>query len=656
MKIVSRTFGFLWMLFPALAQAQSTIAFATNSMSLAEQNTTVQIAVTRSGSAAGTASVQYETLVSNLATAGKDYVATSGTLMFGDQETQKSISLTLLDDEFADAQRTVGLRIFNPSNATLGTPSTFSVFVNDNDLPPTLSYSSLVFAEGNGTRAASFTVTLSKPLDMSLTISFRLLVPPGGGLPANDYNGASAIPQNVVLAAGETSKAVTVMIIGNETYESAPKTFSFVPQILTSPVSRDVTAPNFTITLTEDDPIPTLSVSDVSVTEGGPGETKTVLVTVTASRVMNGTFEWRLIPGTASLWSAPSNLEGDYFRPGLPVAISMRNTTTATIGVTPANPGDMIRILGDSRVEADETFQVELYNVVNGAAGNRGTVTILNDDAATAAITPATLRAEVGDSPELTIHFSAPVPATSIALTSSSSAVVVPASVNVPANAQSVSFRVEVRSAGGPVTITAALPAVLGGGSVASTLTPFVRSDVQATPDRVTLYAGATTSFALSFDPVRGGDTVVVIASVGGVQVPATLTIPAGGSVPLHATATIPGRAEILVTPAIAGAASKLIVLDVLAPTVASTSPKVSSTSGGTVTTIRGAGFSPACIVSFGGVAAQSVEYVDANTLLAITPAHAAGAADVVVTCGAVPITSPDSVQYVSSRRRASRH
>jgi len=66
------------------------------------------------------------------------------------------------------------------------------------------------------------------------------------------------------------------------------------------------------------------------------------------------------------------------------------------------------------------------------------------------------------------------------------------------------------------------------------------------------------------------------------------------------------------------------------APTVSAILPNSGNTAGGTVVTINGTGFSNPT-VKFGGVAATGVSST-ATSITATTPAHAAGAVDVVVT------------------------
>lgn len=69
----------------------------------------------------------------------------------------------------------------------------------------------------------------------------------------------------------------------------------------------------------------------------------------------------------------------------------------------------------------------------------------------------------------------------------------------------------------------------------------------------------------------------------------------------------------------------------VQAPTITSVAPTVGLTTGGDTVTINGDHFTPSTTVTFGGVSATQVTYVNATTVTATTPAHAVGAVDVVV-------------------------
>jgi glucose/arabinose dehydrogenase len=68
------------------------------------------------------------------------------------------------------------------------------------------------------------------------------------------------------------------------------------------------------------------------------------------------------------------------------------------------------------------------------------------------------------------------------------------------------------------------------------------------------------------------------------------------------------------------------------APTVTSINPNTGVTTGGTAVTITGTGFIAGATVSVGGTAATGVAVVNSTSITASTPAHAAGAVNVVVT------------------------
>ncbi|HEX9982974.1 MAG TPA: IPT/TIG domain-containing protein [Thermoanaerobaculia bacterium] len=92
---------------------------------------------------------------------------------------------------------------------------------------------------------------------------------------------------------------------------------------------------------------------------------------------------------------------------------------------------------------------------------------------------------------------------------------------------------------------------------------------------------------------------------------------------------------------------------------VASVSPNTGIAAGGGLVTITGAGFSgglPAT-VTFGGTAGTNVQFVSPTAITVVTPAHALGAVDVVVTVGGQSVTSAGGFTYqvVPPRRRVVR-
>jgi hypothetical protein len=68
------------------------------------------------------------------------------------------------------------------------------------------------------------------------------------------------------------------------------------------------------------------------------------------------------------------------------------------------------------------------------------------------------------------------------------------------------------------------------------------------------------------------------------------------------------------------------------APTVSAISPTTGKTGGGETVTISGENFADGLAVLFGEAAAVAVTFISSTTITAVTPAHAAGSVDIVVT------------------------
>lgn len=80
-------------------------------------------------------------------------------------------------------------------------------------------------------------------------------------------------------------------------------------------------------------------------------------------------------------------------------------------------------------------------------------------------------------------------------------------------------------------------------------------------------------------------------------------------------------------------------------PILTSVSPAVGPTAGGTDVSLGGSNFIGGCTVTFGGIAAATT-FVNQNALEATTPAHAAGAVDLVLTCSSGSSTLPAAFLY----------
>ena len=97
-------------------------------------NATLAFAVTLSRAPSGTVTVDYATS-DGTATAGTDYTATSGTLSFAAGETEKSVSVPVLDDGHDEGSETLTLTLANPSGAYLADGSATGTINNTDPMP-----------------------------------------------------------------------------------------------------------------------------------------------------------------------------------------------------------------------------------------------------------------------------------------------------------------------------------------------------------------------------------------------------------------------------------------------------------------------------------------------------------------------------------------
>ena len=232
------------------------------------------------------------------------------------------------------------------------------------DVLPTLSVSAVTLAEGDaGTTTYSFTVSLLAPAGPG-GVTFDIATADDTATTAdNDYVARALIGQTI--PAGSSTYTFDVQVNGDATHESAERFFVNLSNATGAAIADGQGAG----TITNDDPVPSLSINDVSIAEGDAG-TATCTFTVSLSNPSAQTVGVNCVTadGTAAA--------GTDYLPSSGTLTFAPGETTKTIGV-PA--------LGDLRNEADETFTVNLSGPSNATlADGQGAGTITNDDASPA--------------------------------------------------------------------------------------------------------------------------------------------------------------------------------------------------------------------------------------------------------------------------------
>ncbi len=229
-----------------------------------------------------------------------------------------------------------------------------------NTLPPSsFSIDDVIQIETNaGTTNFIFTVTISATADATVDWATS----DGTATTADSDYVAVAATTLTFTNGGATTQTVTVVVNGDTIIES-DETFNV--DLSNATGGTTITDAQGVGTITNDDSA-SFAIDNVAIVEGNAG-TSTLNFTVTKTGNANASVDWATSDGTAT--TADSDYVG--------VAATTLNFAAAT-----ATQMVSVTINGDTFIEADETFNVDLSNVTGGAtiSDALGIGTINNDD------------------------------------------------------------------------------------------------------------------------------------------------------------------------------------------------------------------------------------------------------------------------------------
>jgi hypothetical protein len=119
----------------AIVSLPSAIQFSNPNYIVNESASSVVVTVTRPGDATAPASVDYATS-NGTASMNSDYATSVGALKFAAGQTSLAFSVAIIDDAYVEGPQTINLNLSNPSGGALGSQSSATVTINDNDLVP----------------------------------------------------------------------------------------------------------------------------------------------------------------------------------------------------------------------------------------------------------------------------------------------------------------------------------------------------------------------------------------------------------------------------------------------------------------------------------------------------------------------------------------
>ncbi len=316
--------------------------------------TTATFTVTLSAASSQTVTVDYAT-APGTATAGIDYTTTGGQLTFTPNQTSLPVTVPIATDSSSEGSESFTLGLSNPGNATIADGTGAATIVDDDT--PSLSINDATVTEGDGGSVdATFTVTLSPASGQVVTVGYQTAN--GTASAGTDFTAASG---TLTFGIGVTSQTVTVPVLG-DTLDEANESF-FVN--LSNPTNAAIGDAQGIGTITDNDPPPSITINDVTVTEGDSGSVSAgFTVTLSAASGQGVTVGYTTANGSASSGADYTTTSG---------------TLTFAAGVT--TQPVTVPALGDLLDEQNETFLVNLSGPTNATLGDgQGQGTITDND------------------------------------------------------------------------------------------------------------------------------------------------------------------------------------------------------------------------------------------------------------------------------------
>lgn len=388
------------------------VSVAVSPGSVAEDGATNLVyTFTRTGVTAGALTVNFS--IGGTATFGaspNDYTQTgaasytppTGTVTFGAGNSTATVTVDPEADSTVENDETVILTLTSGTGYNVGSPSTATGTITNDDSAVTVAVSPASVAEDGATNLV-YTFTRTGFTANAVTVNFSVGGTASFTEPDYSQTGAAtftATSGTVNFGAGSSTAAVTI----NPTTDSTAEADETVVLTVTSGTGYNVGSPSSaTGTIVNDDTVVTLAVSPLSVAEGGSNLVYTFTRTGVTASSLTVNFS---VAGAASFGSDYTQTGATTFTPPTGTVTFGSGSSTATVNVTP---------LTDCAIEGPETVQITVsagtgYSVGSPASAS-GTITNTPDPTSPVisgvSASPSTLSPPNHEMVDVTINYTA---------------------------------------------------------------------------------------------------------------------------------------------------------------------------------------------------------------------------------------------------------
>jgi hypothetical protein len=190
-------------------EAVPTVAFAMADSSGSEPTTAVNLAVSLSPASSRPTTVNYAVTSGTATGGGVDYTMASGQLSFAPGDTTINITISVQNDSIDEEDETIVVTLSGPTNGILGTKTSHTYTINDDDPAPTVEFAATTSSNDEGAIAqVNLTVNLSAASAKNVSVNYSA----SGTATGSDYTLAAG---PLTLSPGDISKDITIHIIND---------------------------------------------------------------------------------------------------------------------------------------------------------------------------------------------------------------------------------------------------------------------------------------------------------------------------------------------------------------------------------------------------------------------------------------------------------
>lgn len=287
------------------------------------------------------------------ATAGQDFEAAAGTLIFPSGTTNRVVTLRVLDDALVELDEQFQLVLTNGVDTVPGPPLTVTVLDND---PPAVRLAADQFSGNEGDGQALVSVVLSAASGRPVSVAYAATN--GTATAGLDYVAVTGVLE---FAPGQTQRHLPVPVL-DDALDELTET---VEVRLFNPTNAVLAAPATAVLEIRDNDPPTVNFGAAAYAVSESAGSVSLPVTLSKPSSQTIFVDYATVGGTAT--------PGQDF-------VAASGTLIFSPGQT--NRSVVITLLNDALGEPDETFEVRLNGLVNALPGERlrASVTMLDDD------------------------------------------------------------------------------------------------------------------------------------------------------------------------------------------------------------------------------------------------------------------------------------